>query len=216
MREPSITRASAQSPASAGTCLRAAPGPTAMRAPGPGRSANRYGHGARGPTRPGPHRHATPGHRAGSALTQVGPKSASCPDSTGSSVVPVTSGPSWSRLPQAHLAEMSALAPRILCAGPSVTNRRSDLQFSLSPILERRSNWDRFVSRCQQAPGELAEGQPEPFKAIWSHSDDVVIIGTFGGYERGWQEASARLDWGRQDHQGHGSSCGERRDGRRR
>ena len=59
----------------------------------------------------------------------------------------------------------------------------------------RRSSWDRFVSRCQQALGELAEGRPEPFKAIWSHSDDVVIIGAFGGYERGWQEASARLDW---------------------
>jgi ketosteroid isomerase-like protein len=32
-------------------------------------------------------------------------------------------------------------------------------------------------------------------QAIWYHSDDVVIIGAFGGYERGWQAASARLDW---------------------
>jgi len=39
------------------------------------------------------------------------------------------------------------------------------------------------------------EGRPEPFKALWSHADDVVIMGAFGGYERGWQQVSARLDW---------------------
>ena len=57
------------------------------------------------------------------------------------------------------------------------------------------SDWDRFASRCQQALGELVEGRPEPFKALWSHADDVVIMGAFGGYERGWQQVSARLDW---------------------
>jgi ketosteroid isomerase-like protein len=41
----------------------------------------------------------------------------------------------------------------------------------------------------------LVEGRPEPFKALWSHADDVVIMGAFGGHERGWQEVSARLDW---------------------
>jgi len=48
---------------------------------------------------------------------------------------------------------------------------------------------------CQQALGELVEGRPEPFKALWSHADDVVIMGAFGGYERGWGQVSARLDW---------------------
>ena len=57
------------------------------------------------------------------------------------------------------------------------------------------SDWDRFVSRCQQALGDLVEGRPEPFKALWSHADDVAIMGAFGGYERGWPEVSARLDW---------------------
>ncbi len=57
------------------------------------------------------------------------------------------------------------------------------------------SDWDRFVSRCQQALGELVEGRPEPFKALWSRADDVVIMGAFGGYERGWAEVSLRLDW---------------------
>jgi hypothetical protein len=49
------------------------------------------------------------------------------------------------------------------------------------------SDWDRFISRCQDALGDLAEGRPEPFKALWSHADDVVIMGAFGGHERGWE-----------------------------
>jgi ketosteroid isomerase-like protein len=57
------------------------------------------------------------------------------------------------------------------------------------------SDWTPFASRCQEALGELVEGRPEPFKALWSHADDVVIMGAFGGYERGWQRVSARLDW---------------------
>jgi ketosteroid isomerase-like protein len=55
--------------------------------------------------------------------------------------------------------------------------------------------WDQFVMACQQALGELVEGRPEPFKALWSHADDVVIVGAFGGYERGWEQVAARLDW---------------------
>jgi ketosteroid isomerase-like protein len=48
---------------------------------------------------------------------------------------------------------------------------------------------------CQQALDELVEGRPEPFKALWSHAEDVVIMGAFGGYERGWAQVNARLDW---------------------
>ncbi len=48
---------------------------------------------------------------------------------------------------------------------------------------------------CQQALGELVEARPEPFKALWSRAEDVVIMGAFGGYERGWEQVSARLDW---------------------
>ncbi len=39
------------------------------------------------------------------------------------------------------------------------------------------------------------EGRSEPFKALWSHADDVVIMGAFGGFERGWEQVSTRLDW---------------------
>ena len=56
-------------------------------------------------------------------------------------------------------------------------------------------DWAAFVAACQQALGDLVEGRPEPFKALWSHADDAVIMGAFGGYERGWEQVSARLDW---------------------
>lgn len=56
-------------------------------------------------------------------------------------------------------------------------------------------NFQEFMSRCQEALGHLVEGRAEPFKALWSHADDVVIMGAFGGYERGWEQVMARLDW---------------------
>lgn len=57
------------------------------------------------------------------------------------------------------------------------------------------TTWDQFSHLCQRALGDLVEGRSEPFKALWSHADDVVIMGAFGGYERGWEQVSARLDW---------------------
>ncbi|MBV8942492.1 MAG: hypothetical protein JO240_12260 [Solirubrobacterales bacterium] len=42
--------------------------------------------------------------------------------------------------------------------------------------------------------GEL-QGKPEAFKALWSHADDVTIMGAFGGFERGWDDVPQRLDW---------------------
>jgi hypothetical protein len=56
-------------------------------------------------------------------------------------------------------------------------------------------SWEEFMTVCDEALGDLVEGRPEPFKALWSHADDVVIMGAFGGHERGWEQVSARLDW---------------------
>jgi ketosteroid isomerase-like protein len=55
--------------------------------------------------------------------------------------------------------------------------------------------WERFMSAVRDAQREIEAGRPEPFKALWAHTDDVVIMGGFGGYERGWDQVSARLDW---------------------
>jgi ketosteroid isomerase-like protein len=62
-------------------------------------------------------------------------------------------------------------------------------------IVSVDAEWIKFATKCQAALGELVEGRPEPFKALWSHADDVVIMGAFGGYECGWEQVSGRLDW---------------------
>jgi hypothetical protein len=63
--------------------------------------------------------------------------------------------------------------------------------------------WERFMTACRPAQRQMGAGRagrrggprPEPFKALWSHSGDVVIMGGSGGYDRGWEQVSARLDW---------------------
>lgn len=48
-----------------------------------------------------------------------------------------------------------------------------------------RESWDEARAKCQAALNELVEGKPEQFKALWSRSNDTVIMGAFGGFERG-------------------------------
>jgi ketosteroid isomerase-like protein len=41
----------------------------------------------------------------------------------------------------------------------------------------------------------IANGDPEPLKALNSHREDISQCGLWGGVERGWEEVSGRLDW---------------------
>ena len=58
-----------------------------------------------------------------------------------------------------------------------------------------RQSWEEARAQCQAALGELVEGRPEAFKALWSHAHDVTIMGAFGGIESGWDNVAQRLDW---------------------
>jgi len=52
------------------------------------------------------------------------------------------------------------------------------------------------LTKVDMAQTELVQGHPEPFKALWSHRDDVTLIGGLGGsIETGWDRVSQRLDW---------------------
>lgn len=43
---------------------------------------------------------------------------------------------------------------------------------------------------------ELQRGNATAYKALWSHSADITLIGGFGGsIEQGWERVSQRLDW---------------------
>jgi hypothetical protein len=42
---------------------------------------------------------------------------------------------------------------------------------------------------------QVANGDPEPYKACWSQAADVTIYGGWGAYERGWSQVEPRLKW---------------------
>lgn len=57
-----------------------------------------------------------------------------------------------------------------------------------------QQSWERARAECQAAMNDFVEGRPEPYKAVWSRSDDVVIMGAYGAYAQGWEQVAARLD----------------------
>lgn len=43
---------------------------------------------------------------------------------------------------------------------------------------------------------ELQHGNAAAYKALWARTDDVTLVGGFGGMvEKGWERVSQRLDW---------------------
>jgi ketosteroid isomerase-like protein len=53
---------------------------------------------------------------------------------------------------------------------------------------------NEFIEQYHAALDVLVRGNPEPFKALFSNADDVVLANPFGPAVRGWQMASARLE----------------------
>jgi ketosteroid isomerase-like protein len=56
-------------------------------------------------------------------------------------------------------------------------------------------SWNEAREKCQSALGDLVEGRPGPFKALWSQREDTVIMGAFGGVDRGPEAVAKRLEW---------------------
>jgi hypothetical protein len=58
------------------------------------------------------------------------------------------------------------------------------------------SEFMNFLKKVDAAQRELQNGRAEPYKALWSHKDDVTLSGGFGGaIEKGWANVGKRLDW---------------------
>jgi ketosteroid isomerase-like protein len=51
------------------------------------------------------------------------------------------------------------------------------------------------IEELQRALRAFAKGDPEPVKAAFSHSDDVVLANPFGPAVRGWQRVADSLDY---------------------
>jgi ketosteroid isomerase-like protein len=53
---------------------------------------------------------------------------------------------------------------------------------------------DEVIQQYHATLDVFVRGEPEPFKALFSEADDVVLANPFGPAVRGWQAVSARLD----------------------
>ena len=51
------------------------------------------------------------------------------------------------------------------------------------------------LSQEQSAEAAIYRGDPEPFKALWSHTDDVSLFGAFGPCKKGWHQVGETTDW---------------------
>ena len=66
---------------------------------------------------------------------------------------------------------------------------------SVSPGAEDPS-FAAALATADAAQRELQNGNSTTYKSIWSHSDEVTLIGGFGGgIEKGWANVSQRIDW---------------------
>ena len=52
-----------------------------------------------------------------------------------------------------------------------------------------------FLEELRAALTAVANGDPEPMKALCSHTDDVSQCGLWGGVESGWAEVGERWEW---------------------
>jgi ketosteroid isomerase-like protein len=55
--------------------------------------------------------------------------------------------------------------------------------------------WVEILHRVDIAELDFVAGDAEALKSLWSHADEVVVMGAFGGYECGWAAIDARLTW---------------------
>ena len=63
-------------------------------------------------------------------------------------------------------------------------------------------NLERIRGELQAALDAFVIGDPEPYKRLWSHAEDVSLMGAFGGRVTGWAAVADRLDRAASQYQG--------------
>jgi ketosteroid isomerase-like protein len=61
--------------------------------------------------------------------------------------------------------------------------------------MTRNHDLGELVDRTTAALIRLVAGDPEPFKALYSHEPDVTVFGGFGAYERGWDQVGQNIEF---------------------
>jgi ketosteroid isomerase-like protein len=52
---------------------------------------------------------------------------------------------------------------------------------------------EEMIARCHAALLLQAQGRPEPFLELWSHTSDVALMAAIGGYQQGFGQVSEAL-----------------------
>jgi hypothetical protein len=65
----------------------------------------------------------------------------------------------------------------------------------LEPCCTPDSSWNAAIKELAAARGDFMNGDATGLQALYSHRDDVTVMGGFGGFERGWVEVGPRLAW---------------------
>ena len=55
--------------------------------------------------------------------------------------------------------------------------------------------WKTAMNELQAAQEAFMNADAGPLQALFSHADDVTVMGGFGGVESGWAEVGPRLAW---------------------
>lgn len=56
-------------------------------------------------------------------------------------------------------------------------------------------SWKNAMIELQAAQEAFMNADAGPLQALFSHAEDVTVMGGFGGVERGWAEVRPRLAW---------------------
>src|SRR5262245_31031921 len=55
--------------------------------------------------------------------------------------------------------------------------------------------WEAAMAQLAAAQRYFMNGDATGLQQLYSHRDDVTVMGGFGGFERGWTEVGPRLAW---------------------
>ena len=61
--------------------------------------------------------------------------------------------------------------------------------------METQQDFQQAVNSVKSASQDFCNGDAESFKALWSHADNVTIMGGWGSFEHSWAQVGPRLDW---------------------
>src|SRR5438552_15913102 len=57
------------------------------------------------------------------------------------------------------------------------------------------ASWNAVMAQLQAVQRDFANGDATGIKELYSHREDVTVLGGFGGFARGWSEVGPRLEW---------------------